>query len=206
MNIHMILAAALSANAWSQPAPPSEEGLLMDSYQGIRSMAECQDRVGLESSSSFPLPARTTKGVRYRQMFYRTFSPKGENASDQKVLAPRIFAEYDLDGTGLDCALELPMPPSEFGRPIGDWSTAAKRGIKRDAWLKQVRRLLSATQTLGQAFGSARTDGKTIAAAKEFRALFKTLAEPGLAPYYRALSPEFWDWLDGLEAKKKPAK
>jgi hypothetical protein len=205
MNALGSLAVATFLASLPSIAASADDGLLLESYQTIRTMAECRDKVGIGPSSSFPLPIRGSSGVRYRQMFYRTLSNGPENAPDQQVLAPKVFAEYNLDGTALTCDLEIQMPDSEFGKPVGAWNTPETRGISRAAWLKQVTKLLAATQILGESFMNRRSDATTRATAKEFRRLFKTLSEPGLTPYYRALSPDFWKWLDTLEKGTKLA-
>lgn len=72
MTNKLFLILAIAAPAVAQ----KDDGPLKDSYQSIRSMSECRDVVGIELSYSYPLPALTPKGLRFRQMFYRTHSAR----------------------------------------------------------------------------------------------------------------------------------
>lgn len=183
----------------SVTAAESESGLLMLAYKSIHSSEECGYFMGPGVFSSLPLPVRVPGGVRYRQMFYRSSSPDSQWHRPTHVMAPGWLVEYVLDGTQVDCRLEIDMPRSEFGKPVGRIHTSAVAKMNNEERDKEVALMLDKLQALSPAFAKGRADPKTAAAAKDFRARFMKLAEPGLIPYYRALSPGFWNWLDGFE-------
>lgn len=202
MRTRLLLALFISVPALAR----SESADLKDAFEAVRSMPECQDRIGLEMSKSLPIPIKTARGVRYRQMFYTLKKSKSGYDPEAQVMAPAVVAEYDLDGTGLDCGVTPEFPPSELLRPLGPWGTAHRRALDYEAGTREATTLLALIQSLGEAFSGKRTDAKTKAQAKDFQRRFALLSEPGLSAHYRALSPEFWAWLDSLDAKKKPAK
>lgn len=183
-----------------------EDSPLREAHSLLRSTAQCREAVGFQLNQSLPLPVRTAKGLRFREMFFRTFSERAENDPDSQVMPPRIFAEYDVDFKDVDCDIDIPMPDSEFGNPVGSSHTPVTRKMKHAEWKKQVGRLLVLEEELSVDFGKGTPAPMNEAKAKEFSTLFKKLAQPGLKPYYRALSPDFWKWLEGLDAKKEPAK
>lgn len=174
---------------------------LWEAYSFVRKTPQCQTVVGLEMNYSLPIPVRDNKGVRYRHMFYRTYSKKSGGDPDAQVMPPRIFAEYDIDFKDLRCDVAIPMPESEPGKPVGAYSTPATRGMDMAQWEEQAKRFVALEEALSPDFAIGRSGPQTTLNAREFKKLFRKLAEPGLRPYYRALSPEFWMWLEGLEKK-----
>lgn len=187
-------------------AAESEKGLLKLTHEHIRSAGECRYFVGPGITYSLPVPVRGPDGVRYRQMFYRTHAPDGEWHRPTMAMPPGWFVEFNLDGTGVNCELEVAMPASEFGKPAGRLNTPATSKMNHEARDKEASVMLDELQQLAPAFANRLTDANTASAAKDFRNRFMKLAEPGLIPYYRALSPEFWAWLDGLEKPKSPKR
>ena len=179
----------------------AEEVRLRDAFDVIQTMYECRNHVGPGLAPSFPLPTLVGKKLRYRQMFYTSHTTKLRSDPDKQVMPPRVFAEFNLDGTELMCGISLPMPPSEFGKPLGRLFTPETRGMEHDAWEDETGKLFDLTQELGDAFAAGRSDAATSAKARRFRTSFARLSSPGLKAHYRALCPDFWKWLEALDKK-----
>lgn len=189
----LLLACGVQASAESQ---------LRDISEGARYASGCDMMVTMNLSPSFPVPVRTQNGLRYRLVFYPTHP--SNPGSDDEILAvgPTVVAEFDMSGK-VDCTRPKGLPGGS-GKPLGPANSAAAKGMTLDEYEGHEKRLYSNLEITGTAFQSRKVSPASRQAAQEYLALFRRFSEPGLQVVYRALSPEFWAWIEGLE--KSPSK
>jgi hypothetical protein len=91
----------------------------------------------------------------------------------------------------------LPSNPVRLSRRR--WPDGLK-DITYDEFDRRKSLLLQRTEQVGGLYQAGRADP---AAIRDYAESFRSLAEPDLIPYYRALDPAFWTWLkDGAAVKK----
>lgn len=196
---HRILAAACSLAAIAATA--AEPSPLIDGAREARYAPACASEVPLEHHQTFPMPVRAGKGLRYRVLFYPSWSPDGETARDRLVMTPSNLAEFDPDGSRVACGLRAPLPPDDGAKPLGPIRSKKASRLPASDWLREQAALYAALQETAEAFAAGRLDAAAKDSAKRFLSAFALLSEPALARHYRAISPEFWAW---VEAAAKP--
>ena len=144
-----------------------------------------------------PLPVPGVEGVRTAILFTTT-EPLADTAA-LRIKTPS-FVAYARGDTGdfLDLAAITPRALGIAQDPdhwLGDFVEPVDLGDKRARYLD----LYDATASAFAAGRGAETPAAK-RAATDLRALFAELAEPPLAPYYRALGKRFFAWLDRTAA------
>lgn len=177
---------SLAISAYAAPLTP-----LSAASDAARRSAACAPRVPMEYSQSAPVPVRSDGGVRYRIMFYRAVG-EGPADDDLQVQDHIIVAEFDLNGSAVDCKVPAAFPKrkNRFA-PLGPMMSAATLKMTGEAYQEREAKLYTAIERAAGAFAAGKKDAKAAAA---FRALFEAHAEPALKEHYRALSPEFFAW------------
>lgn len=201
MRNSIIVAALISLLACQVHA----ETNLEEAARDTRYAPGCERMAKLEFGQSFTLPVKTPQGLRYRLFYYPTRLEKGAGDEDWVALPAQVIAEFDLKTGEVICRRPRELP-GEMGKPLGPGVPPASKGISFDAHEAEIDRLYNALERAAAGFAAGSSDAETRTAAREFRRLFNLYSEPGLASSYRSLSPEFWKWLESLDAKKKPAK
>lgn len=185
-----LTAALLTLAVTAQGAPVTPLSAASDAARRSRA---CASLVPMEYAQSAPLPVRHEGGLRYRIMFYQAV---GDGPGDEapKVYSHVIVAEFDANGSGVDCEVPVAFPKRKNRfEPLGEQMSAATRKLSGKAYQEREARLFAAIERAAQSFAAGRKDAKAAAA---FRALFEDHAEPALKGHYRALSPEFFAWAE----------
>ncbi|TPW19585.1 MAG: hypothetical protein FD126_2539 [Elusimicrobia bacterium] len=185
------LTAALLTLAVSAQAAPLTP--LAAASDAARRSAACAKNVPMEYSQSAPVPVRREGGVRYRVMFYRAVG-EGPMDDDLQVLSHLIVAEFDANGSAVECPVPVAFPKrkNRFAS-LGPMMSAATLKMTGDAYQEREAKLYTAIERAAGPFGRGRKDAKAAAA---FRALFEEHAEPALKEHYRVLAPEFFAWAE----------
>lgn len=157
--------------------------------------APCSSAIPQEWSPSLPVPALVGGQLRYRAFFSGWSGRPGVKIIYYDAQGDVEFAS---DGRVFACSRR-----SSERRALADEPLPAKTQEEID---DRTRILYSSIEEMGRLYarGAPVLDADRLrvgAFAREFRAL----AGPGLAPSYRALSPEFWTWAEKNGASS-PAK
>jgi hypothetical protein len=150
--------------------------------------------VALESVLSYPVPAWRGDSRYLRFLVYRCLGADPRHSLTYPPHA-RVSIEYpsgrlveytDLGfsvgkGSGLD------------QDPLGETPST---GLGFVRFVAKQSALFSALDAVIPLLGRGGLSVSEQASARELRDLYGTLVEPGLLPYYRALEPDFFDWLD----------
>lgn len=198
----------LTVTASAQPAEDADDEIadlprLETVTHAIRYSKACSPSLMNIDSDGLALPAKTKKGLRYRMPFVRLINP---DSRDSRVSHITVLAEFDEHARNIVCGMDVPMPRGSYEKPLDTPLLSPElKKMDFDRYEKQVHRYHEVLAVVGPAFTAGKRDAVTRKAAAEFRRLFTLLSPPGLAVQYRALSPEFWIWLDEFEKPlKKP--
>lgn len=177
--------------ACKRPAAPEPTGRLAEAVLQARNLGNCGAVVPQEWPAGWPVPSATPGAARFSLFFY----PLGGTPDE----GPRLFAP------GADASLELAEKPSASCRTRpgvrleikGPRYTAAAEALETEAFDAEADRLYALTETAGRAFAAGRPapTKEDAAAARDYLALFETLAEPPLLAEYYRLNPRFWEWV-----------
>lgn len=196
---HSIIAASLLLILAPRVNAETE---LEEAARDTRLAPGCDRMAKSEFGQSFTLPVKTPQGLRYRLFYYPGYTEKGAKEDDWVALPAQVIAEFDLKSGEVTCRRPRELPGE--GKPLGPGVPPASKSISFDAYEAEIDKLYTALERAAAGFAAGSSDAETRKAAREFRKLFNLYSEPGLASSYRALSPEFWKWLEGLEKPKKP--
>lgn len=194
MNGMILSVVLLAAPAGAQQT----RSALSVAAQYARYAGDCARTVALEHSQSFPVPVKTDKGLRYLVMFYPASSPDGPAALEKDVYPPSAVARFDGDGGDVTCRAAGRLPKSDFLKPLGPQLSPKAARMTYEEYTARSERLFAALERSAKAFDAGKRDAPALEAAAEFRTLFAALAEPGLKAHYRALSPDFWAWVEAF--------
>ncbi|MBI4345795.1 MAG: hypothetical protein HY553_03000 [Elusimicrobia bacterium] len=194
MSALALLLTLLPAWAWARErARPS----LAELARAVRFTKACA-LVPAAHGESLPLPVRIDGELRYRLFFFPSGSDEGPAGRRPRVWAPSDLAEFAADGSSFRCGVEAALPKAGPDAPLGPMLSARAAKMTGDAYAAARERLLASLETAAAAFArAAPPDAAARAAAREFLDAFAILSEPGLRKHYRALSPEFWTWVEG---------
>jgi len=193
----ILFVALLASPAGAQPP----RAALSVAVQYVRYAGDCAKTVAIEHSQSFPVPVKTDKGLRYLVMFYPAWSSDGAAALNKDAYPPSAVARFDGDGGEVTCRAPVSLPKASFLKPLGPQLSPEAAKMTYDEYSERSERLFAALERAAGAFVAGKRDAPAREAAAEFQALFAALAEPGLKAHYRALSPDFWAWLEAPEKK-----
>jgi hypothetical protein len=185
----------------AEPAPA--ESVLREAARDTRYAPVCERMAKVEFAESLVLPIKTAKGMRYRLFYYPTFVEKDSSPEEALALPAKVVAEFDLTSGSVVCSRPRDLP-GELGKTLGKAVPAAATAVPYDAYEADLDRLYDGLQRLAKSYSAGASDATARKDAEEFRSLFAKYSEPGLSSTYRALSPDFWKWLDGVTDPKKP--
>lgn len=196
----VLLALLGPCDACRRPAPAPETGRLSEAMRQARNLGNCAALVPQEWPAGWPVPSPTPGGGRFNLFFYPL---GGTPDGGPRMSPPAAEAVLTLaDRTDAVCR-KLNGSRKELKGPR--WTDATER-LDSDSFDAQAERLYALTETVGAAFAADRRPPSTAdaAAAREYLALFETLAEPPfLAEYYR-LNPRFWEWIRETAGRSIP--
>ena len=183
-----LLAAAVLCAACSKPAPaPAPVPLLLAAERAASASEACGKVIPAEWSPSTLVPARDGGKLVFKMFFFgRDGVPATgfffHRAEGDATLAP--------DGRVLSCARR----PGEAGRLP---KFVPKPGVTLEDLERREAALYPALASVAALYAA----GKPLApdqkkAVSAFAADFAFFVEPGQGPDYRALSPDFWTWVE----------
>ncbi|WP_409239120.1 hypothetical protein [Streptomyces sp. PA5.6] len=173
----------------SGPGPVPTAELL----ERLRRMPLFRQLVPMEAGIGWPVPLRLSRRSGAPRICLRLplFGMHALSDGGAELFPP--FATVTLDrATGrpmeyVDLRLTRPWPPPDDTRPVGVFPHKTLDGTVGD-YRAARRELLGLYDDLCESL-AARTP---FARGARFTALLRTLLEPGLEPYYRALGPDFF--------------
>lgn len=151
--------------------------------------------VAMEAGYSLPIPERRGDRTYVRLFAYR----RRGGAPDAPIAIHRPTARITVDAeTGrLVEYVDLRWESGTTGAPaIGTYPHAALAHLDLDAIDAMRAEVLTLTERLLFLYGRDDLGEADRAVSRRYRHLFRLLAEPVLRPYYTALNPEFFAWLD----------
>ena len=151
----------------------------------------------IETRQSYPLPVIRGQGIAVEVLYTGSIADPLEGL---QIEAPSYHAFVDAR-TGRLETLER-VTPQGYGQPheaeqiIG--TILLPPGMTAEQFLLQQARLYELYDVLMPVFaaGRTKTNSKVRLAATEFKALFPTLAEAPLLPYYHAAGKAFFAWVE----------
>ncbi len=189
-----VLLAAACARREPAPAPVSR---LEEVVRRLQALPPCDKTIPREWSSSWPVPVKDRGRLRYRVFF---FGRDGDPSKGFVFHEPEGRALFTPSGEVQECRRE----------------GATARALTQDAWqpagtldeiVERSRLLYAAAEQAARLFDSNKPlsaeDKKMLA---DFSAAFASLSRPGHAAAYRALSPEFWAWIETNGGRAPAAK
>ena len=152
-----------------------------------------------ETAQSYPVPVQSEKGISVAFMYYMK---KVAPPADPILSSPRFLMLVNpSDGEILQIKR---VKPSNFGidwpeeKPVGIYKLAPE--ITVEIFFKKRKQLFALYDKILPLYENSNTainseERKTLA---EFYELFNELVEKPLLPYYKALNPDFFPWIEGL--------
>jgi hypothetical protein len=180
------LCALLIVSACSKP----------DEYKELRSPFQlmsmdigfrppCSRVVPMEWSPEYPIPVIFDGKLHYR-VFFRGWEGGPESTKIRDAEADALF---EPSGKVVECSRR-----SERGRPF---APSKMPTATRDEFDSRQRALYDSIEELGRLYAKGlpvlETDRERV---RKFAEEFRLLSDPGHAASYRALSPEFWAWVE----------
>lgn len=187
MTLILALTLAILSGCSKKEAPPRPvESRLQTLMNDLPYQRPCSIEIPEGRGLSWPVPTLIDGKLRYRAFFYG-FSKPGPGADPR---APEGEALIAPEGKVVEC------------RSLGEKrAPILKRGPESsmtvDEMLARHARLYAAIESAGALYASKLPlEPERRAALGALKKEFAALSEPAHAPYYRALNPDFWAWLD----------
>ena len=190
----VVLLAAACARQEPAPAPASR---LEELVRQLPALPPCDKVIPQEWSSSWPVPVKEKGSLRYRVFF---FGRDGDPGKGFVFHEPQGLALFTPSGEVRECRKTggAPRALTQDGwQPAGTLDEIVERSRLLYAAAEQAARLFESGKPLSAA------DKKSVA---EFASAFASLSRPGHAAAYRALSPEFWAWIEANGGRAPAAK
>ncbi|MFH1726745.1 MAG: hypothetical protein ABII00_19220 [Elusimicrobiota bacterium] len=193
-----LIAFGLGCSKAEAPVMPGP-GRLERAVQAAQTLPPCDTVIPMELPATWPVPTGQKGGSEFKVLFY-PFT--GTPVASPTVYAPVGEAILDLE-TG---------KPSACERWPGHGNILSKRrwpegiqGLSVDEFDKLAARLYDATEQVAALYVTEyKPTGTGLDLMKRYLALFESLAEPDLLPYYYRMNPDFWEWLRGVLGKSIP--
>jgi len=165
--------------------------------ESVRWSDSCRRIVPLEAGRSFPLPGLTGGKPLFR-VFYFALADAGRprlHPHTARVRPPAYMAWWAADGGESGCAPWRPdvPPPGDDTGPLLSPEAARLSAREREA---ERMLLYKSLEKAAVHYFADRRDDRAMAEVRDFLRRFDLLSEPGLAPYYYRLAPNFWDWIE----------
>ncbi len=158
----------------------------------VRESASCAKVLPTEFGRTLPVPER---GASYAVLYYpATVTPDRSDA-----FTPRLRADFD------------PAAPSSADRCVAfeggrsrDLGPAVPAGVSNDAYYRAEAKVFESLPRVAALYRSGSSSPSDRAQLNAYFDAFSTIAEPGLAPYYYRLNPDFWEWLRARGGRSLP--
>lgn len=172
-----------------------EQGAFEKAVMSASAAPACARVIPVHWSPSWPVPALENGKLVYWMFF---FGRDGSPGTGFEFHRPEADAVLSAEGNVLACraraekAAALPAVKPERGG-AAELEARARRERAQYARIERVASLYAAKTPLAPG---------DRAAVEEFASEFKSLSVSGHADAYRALSPDFWDWIDRSRAAR----
>ncbi|NNN07371.1 MAG: hypothetical protein HKL90_15880 [Elusimicrobia bacterium] len=166
---------------------------LYKAAEAVRAAPDCAVASGL--GRSLPVPAH---GGGYAVLLY----PVLISPSKSDALTPQYRADFAVDGP--NAAARCVKIASGAALSLGP---AVPPGVSNRDYYAAEASLFAVLPKLCERYRRGSPTALDREEASAFFDAFQRIAEPGLAPYYYRLNPEFWEWLRaaGGRSLAKPA-
>jgi hypothetical protein len=176
-----LLTACKGASYWSGRVRADP---LYQRAEKVRDAASCANLVPMEFGQTVPVPVRDDGG-RFKVLFYPVVSSPGK----AEALSPLYEGLFARDAADSRCARLGAGAPASRG-------PAVRPGLSQSDYYRAEARLYEALDKTAALYAKgaplADADKKALA---DFADAFQVIAEPGLAPDYYRVNPDFWEWL-----------
>lgn len=176
------------------------ESRVEELHTQLRKHPVCRHLISMESVLSFPVPTRRRDATYLRFIVYR----RGEAIEGKARPVYRPYARLSIEYPSgrlveyLDLRFSQNLPPSGTAEPIGEAPNPAMATLSFQEVVAKHSALLAAIEAMIPLVGQRHLTTDQLGIVTVFRQLFQTVIEPGLEPYYRALDPSFFDWLENI--------
>lgn len=171
-------------------------------YNAIHNADAFQSLIRLEAIVSFPVPV-----VVSNQKFLRFFVfDRRTRQTNQKAKTYRPFAQFAIaypNGEFVeyrDARLEPIGPRDITDDVIGEYPHAAIEQLAYEDLENKRAELFTRYDGVLTLYPRADLSSQEKMAVSKFKGVFEELVEPGLVPFYRALNPGFFQWLEHASA------
>lgn len=179
----LALAGMLLAACGKSRPKPQAEAPLKDLTERLTNRPPCSTTIPGEWSPSLPVPA-----LQDGKLIYKVFFSGWEGNPKRGITyhTAEGDASFAPDGTILACARRAGAPKTFPARP--------KTGLSDEQWEQAQNDVYVQTEAIASLYAAGKADP---AEAAKYSAAFAAVAQlPEEAADYRALSPEFWSWLE----------
>lgn len=176
------------------------EGRLEKLYQQLRTHPLLEHLIPIEARISFPVPDRRADSVYLR---FLVFSQDFDPTAKRRVVY-RPFARLAIESSTealveyADLCFLEGRPRHAPEQPAGEYGPRETDMGYEEAKARE-RTFLESLETCLPLIGRTELSPAEQSTVKSCRELFTALIEPGLASFYRALSPGFFGWLNAVE-------
>ncbi|MBO0859038.1 MAG: hypothetical protein J2P21_11295 [Chloracidobacterium sp.] len=162
------------------------------------------EQITLESTLSCPIPIKIEDRIFLAFFFY----PAGGPINDFKIWPPyyRVLADTE----SIENIQFTRVEPKDFGinfpnsQPLGNLDDEYLNGVTESEYKAMVERFFGLVDDIVRLYlkPSSELSAPAKDVVKQFHRLFYILAPKTklLLPYYRAMNPEFFDWIDEISA------
>lgn len=203
-SIPRIAGCLVSCVALSATVVAGEElsgATLQNKIKSIRYSDTCARMVAPEHTSSYPLPILVNKAQTFRVLFYSVVTVPAQQGAKGDVRPPVAIGRFDAGSDGTCEAYPMPMGVGVSSPALGPRWPVGVRELTMDQFARQQRTLFSVLAQAASGYFSGSTGARSQILAQEFLDRFEKMSEPGLRPYYRSLSPDFWQWIQDRTGK-----
>lgn len=192
-----------------------KEGKGMNSMSSIESFVQAIDghpdlvkKIPDELALSIPIPVIQNKGEKKPKilMAFFYYYMRGIPPGPYRISVPRYRLLVDLNT--MNIISFSPVKDKDFGiewperKPVGEYTPAP--GLTMDAYKKKKARFYQLYEQMLPYFQEDKSHlpDDQADAIIEFKTLFEELAHKPLHPFYKALNPAFFQWLDHFRQKQ----
>lgn len=182
------LLAALSLlglAACQRAADPNKPVKLEEDLRLAKTSKACEAIIPMEAPPSWPVPTGQPQEFK---IFFIPWLGSPDKFELKSPLGEAVLSK----GAVSSCAL-LPGTPKVLGNRR--WPEGLAQ-LGSDAFAAKARRFYAATEEVGALYSAKQPLSSPQAqTVKAYGRAFLEMAEPDLLPFYRALDPQFWQWV-----------
>jgi hypothetical protein len=169
-------------------------------YVQIRKHPVYQHLISLEAALSYPVPSLRENGMYLRFLVYRR--GKASRGQFRPVYRPyaRLGIEYPsgrwVEYADLRFTENAPVDPT--AESVGEAPNPAIADLSFDETVALRSSFFAALESIVPLVEQVQLPAEQRIYVATYRELFDRLVEPGLRPYYQALSPSFFRWVEAI--------